>query len=220
MKMRMHWVYYFGRVLIHILLFPFARLRVRGQENAVGPGPYLVICNHLHIADPPIVGTSLKLKAVFMAKEEVFRGAWSRFWVKNYGAFPVRRGGVGREAIVAAEEWLKKGVCVVMFPEGSRSREGRMKPALPGVVFIASRLNVPILPIGITGSDKIRNLKWAFWHHPRITVNIGKPFRLPETTGKLTKEERYRQLDFMMKKVAALLPPEYRGVYGDENAPH
>ncbi len=219
MKMRMHWVYYFGRFLIHILLFPVARLRVRGQENAAGPGPYLVICNHLHIADPPIVGTSIKLKAVFMAKEEVFRGAWSRFWVKNYGAFPVRRGGVGREAIGEAEKWIRRGVCVVMFPEGSRSKEARMKPALPGAVLIASRLGVPVLPIGITGSDKIRNLKWAFWHHPRITVTIGKAFQLPETTGKLTREERYRQLDFMMQKVAALLPPEYRGVYGGEDAP-
>ena len=215
----MHWVYYFGRVLIRILLFAFAFLRVRGHDNIPGPGPYLIVSNHLHLADPPIVGTCIKHKSVFMAKEELFRQRWSRFWVKNYGAFPVRRGGVDREAIRHAEHWIKRGVSVMMFPEGTRSPTHQMQTALPGSVLIATRLGVPILPVGIVGSEKLRNLKWCLWHHPTITVNIGKPFNLPPVEGKLTKAKRYRLTDYIMKHIAGLLPPEYHGVYaGGENA--
>ena len=212
-NMRMHWVYYFGRIIIYILLFPFGSLKKIGRDEVPGPGPYLIISNHLHIGDPPIVGASVKQKSVFMAKEELFRRFYSRFWVKNYGAFPVRRGGIDREAIHLAEAWIKKGISVVMFPEGTRSPDGTMKTALPGAALIANRLNIPILPVGITGTDKLKNLKWAFFHRPRVTVTIGKPFTLPSFEGKITKEKRKDLIDLMMGHIAELLPPEYRGVY-------
>jgi 1-acyl-sn-glycerol-3-phosphate acyltransferase len=92
----MHWVYYFGRVLVYILLAPFGWIWVRGQENVPDEGPVLVVSNHLSIGDPPLVATKVKLTCVIMAKEDLFRHPWSRFWVKNFGAFPVRREGINR----------------------------------------------------------------------------------------------------------------------------
>jgi 1-acyl-sn-glycerol-3-phosphate acyltransferase len=209
----MHWVYYFGRVLIRILVFPFAWWEVKGNENTPKKGPVLIVCNHLHLADPPIVAASIKLKCVLMAKEDLFQNGWSRFWVKNFGAFPVRRGGIDREAIRQAEEWLKKGVSVIMFPEGSRSKNARMQPALPGAALIASRMGVPVLPVGINGTDKLRRLGWCFLHHPKITVTIGQPFNLPTNDGKPTREQRQELMNDIMRRVARLLPQEYRGVY-------
>jgi 1-acyl-sn-glycerol-3-phosphate acyltransferase len=209
----MHWFYYLGRILIHIVVFPFARWQVKGKENVLDQGPLLIVCNHLHLADPPIVAGSLKLKTVFMAKEELFRRRRSRFWVQNFGAFPVRRGGVDREALRQAEDWVKRGVSIIMFPEGTRSKNARMQSALPGSVLIASRLGIPILPISITGTEKLKNLKWCLRHRPMITVNIGQPFRLPPTDGKLTREVRYQLTSSIMERVAGLLPPEYQGVY-------
>jgi 1-acyl-sn-glycerol-3-phosphate acyltransferase len=215
----MHWVYYFGRGLIRILVFPFATWHVRGRENVPESGPVLIVCNHLHIADPPIVAASIPLKCVLMAKEELWRHGWSRFWVENFGAFPVKRGGIDREAIRHAEDWLKRGVSVVMFPEGKRSPNAQMQPALPGAALIASRMGVPILPVGITGTDKFRNLKWSFFHHPKMTVTIGRPFNISFTDSKLSKEQRIQLTNDIMGKIAALLPEKYRGVYGgDENA--
>lgn len=208
----MHWVYYFGRVLIRIVVFPFASWQVKGRES-IPDGPLLIICNHLHLADPPIVAASIKLKSVFMAKEELFQQWWSRFWVSNFGAFPVRRGRVDREALRQAENWVKKGVSIIMFPEGTRSKNARMQAALPGSVLIASRLGIPVLPVSITGTEKLRHLKWCLWHRPMITVNIGQPFRLPPTDGKLTRETRYQLTNFLMERIAGLLPPEYHGVY-------
>jgi 1-acyl-sn-glycerol-3-phosphate acyltransferase len=212
----MHWVYYFGRVLIHILIFPFAWWEIEGRENTPVRGPVLIVCNHLHLADPPIVAASIRLKCVLMAKEALFQQGWSRFWVKNFGAFPVRRNGIDREAIRQAEGWLKKGVSVIMFPEGSRSQNAQMQPALPGAAVIASRMGVPILPVGIAGTDKLNHLAWCFLHRPRITVTIGQPFSLPTNNGKATRELRNELMTDIMKRVASLLPKKYRGVYDTE----
>jgi 1-acyl-sn-glycerol-3-phosphate acyltransferase len=209
----MHWVYYFGRVLIRILVFPFAGWEIKGRENVPAPGPVLIVCNHLHLADPPIVAASIPLKCVFMAKADLWHNKWSRFWVENFGAFPVKRGGVDREAIRQAEDWLKKGVSVIMFPEGSRSQTARMQPALPGAALIASRMGVPVLPVSIAGTDKLRHFMWCLRHRPTITVTIGQPFNLPADDEKTTREQRNELMNDIMRKVAGLLPKEYRGVY-------
>lgn len=216
----MHWVYYFGRSFIHVIVFPFANWRVKGRENVKEKGPFLIVCNHLHLADPPMVAASIGLKAVFMAKEELFRGSWSRFWVSNFGAIPVKRGGADRDAIRQAEGWLKKGVSVIIFPEGGRSSDAKLQPALPGAALIAARTGLPILPVCIIGTEKLRNIRWCLLHRPEVTVHIGQPFSLSPTDGGTSKEQRQRLMDAIMGRIAALLPPEYRGVYGGGNAPH
>lgn len=212
----MHWVYYFGRGLIRILVFPFATWEVKGRENEPAQGPVLIVCNHINTADPPIVAASIRLKSVVMAKEELWHNRWSRFWVENFGAFPVKRGSIDTNAIRQAEKWLSKGLSLIMFPEGTRSPDAQMIPALPGAALIALRTGVPILPVAITGSEKIKNLKRCFRQHPKITITIGKPFNPPPAGGKPTREQRNRLTDDMMRKIAALLPPEYRGVYAAE----
>jgi 1-acyl-sn-glycerol-3-phosphate acyltransferase len=155
-----------------------------------------------------------------MAKEELFQNWWSRFWVKNFGAFPVRRQGAGREALNNAEKWLKQGVSLIIFPEGKRSGTIQMQSALTGAALIASRLGVPVLPVSITGTEELRKSDW--WRHrPKITVNIGQPFYVPSADGGLTKDERYQLANSIMEHIAGLLPAEYRGVYaGGENAGH
>jgi 1-acyl-sn-glycerol-3-phosphate acyltransferase len=214
----MHWVYYFGRCLTHTVLFLLFRYRVRGRGNVPERGPLLIVCNHLHLADPPVIATSIRLRTVFMAKEELFRQGWSRFWVKNFGAFPVRRGGIDREALRQTERWIKDGVSIIMFPEGQRSHDAGMQPAFPGSALIASRLGVPILPVSITGTEKIRGRRW-WLHRPVITVTIGEPFHLPPTDGKRTRAELALLTYTIMGHIAGLLPPEYRGIYaGGENA--
>jgi len=214
--MTMHWVYYFGRVIIRILVFPFGNWHIKGKENVPASGPLLIVCNHLHIADPPMVAASIPLKSVFMAKEDLWKNWWTRFWVENFGAFPVRRDGIDRKALHTAEHWLKRGVSLVMFPEGSRSKGAGMQPALPGAALIASRLGIPILPVSIAGTDKLKSPLWCVFHRPTITVTIGKPFSPPSDDGKLTREQRKKLMDDIMKKIAALLPPKYHGIYAEE----
>lgn len=213
---RMHWVYYFGRGLIRFLVFFFAFWKVKGKENLPKDGPVLIVCNHLCIADPPMVAASLPLKCKIMAKEELWHNRWSRYWVSNFGAFPVRRGSIDTEAIRSAERALKEGFSVIMFPEGKRSEHASMEPALPGAALIASRVKVPILPVSITGSENLARLVSCFFRHPKITITIGRPFELPPHKSRITREQRREMADFIMRKIAEILPPEYRGVYGTE----
>jgi 1-acyl-sn-glycerol-3-phosphate acyltransferase len=215
----MHWVYYFGRFLIHLVVLPFANWRVTGRENVREKGPFIIVCNHLHLADPPMIAASLKLKTVFLAKEDLFRDGWSRFWVSNFGAIPVNRNGMDREAIRQAESWLKRGVSVIIFPEGGRSPNARLQQAFPGAALIAARTGLPILPVSIAGSDKFKDLWWCFRHRPEVTINIGRPFR-PAFTGDSTpREQRQRLTADIMARIAALLPPRYRGAYGGDDVP-
>jgi 1-acyl-sn-glycerol-3-phosphate acyltransferase len=101
-----------------------------------------------------------------------------------------------------------------MFPEGGRSRDGKLRKGKPGSAVIALKTNVPILPVGIAGTDKIEGASWL-WKRPHIVVNIGKPFKLPPNNGKITKSQMELLTTQLMKEIAALLPPEYQGIYGE-----
>ena len=201
--------------MVRMLLFLLTRWQVRGRENIPSQGPLLVIANHLNLADPPVLGVSLGRKMVFMAKKELFHFRFLGYFIRGFGAFPVHRGKLDRKALRQAEQVMAEGLALVMFPEGMRSRSGRLRPAFPGSALIALRSGVPILPIGISGTERIKGVAW-FLRRPEITVNIGHPFHLPPASSKLTKEELSRITDFMMGRIAELLPPKYRGNYAEQ----
>ncbi len=208
----MHWIYYGGRYLTGALLFLFTRCRVLGRENIPAEGPLLVVVNHLNLADPPIMGLSINRQAMFLAKEELFRSPVQRYIVRNYGAFPVRRGGMNRDALRFAERWFGRGKALIVFPEGRRAMEAQMVDAFSGAALIAVRNGVPILPVGIYGTEKIAGLTW-WCRRPRITVNIGCPFHLPSVNGKVSREQLAGFTHSIMGRIAELLPEEYRGQY-------
>ena len=198
-----------------MLLFLFTRWRVRGKENIPSQGPLLIVVNHLNVADPPIIGVSVNRKMMFLAKEELFRPGLSGYIVRNYGAFPVHRGGMNREAMRKSEQLLTQGMALIMFPEGRRSQKAQLESAFSGAALIAARNGVPILPIGIVGTEKIKGITW-WLHRPQITVNIGSPFYLSPVRGKLNRVELTEFTHSIMEHIAELLPIEYRGDYGGQ----
>ena len=208
----MHWVYYAGRLFVRVVLLLLTRWRLRGRENIPKQGPLLIVANHLNLADPPIIGAAINRKAIFMAKEELFRAKFSRYFVQNFGAFPVRRGGLDRKALYQAEQQLAQGLAIIMFPEGKRSKDAQLQPAFPGSALIATRIGATILPVGISGTEKIKGKGW-WLRRPEITVNIGHPFQPPPAGSKLNKAELAQLTDSIMEHIAELLPPEYRGNY-------
>jgi 1-acyl-sn-glycerol-3-phosphate acyltransferase len=132
--------------------------------------------------------------------------------MRRFGTFPVSRRRFSRSALRQALQVLDDGLPLVMFPEGKRSRNGKLEAALPGAALIACRSGVPIIPVGISGTKQVTGITWIL-RRPRITVNIGRPFYLTPPDGRLTREELAELANSMMKQIAELLPREYRGNY-------
>jgi len=208
-------LYSFSRVIVGMLLLLLTRCQVRGRDNVPSQGPLIVVANHLNLFDPPLVGSILSRRAVFMAKEELFRSRIVGYIMGGLSAFPVSKGRLDRRALRRAVQVLADGQALVIFPEGMRSRGRRLKPAFPGAALIALRSGAPIIPIGITGTEKMKGLSWL-WRRPEITVNIGKSFTLPPINGKLTKAELTKPTDVIMVRIAELIPPKYRGHYANK----
>jgi len=193
------------------------RFEVVGKENIPLEGPLILASNHLNNADPPMITLAIRPRLpMFMAKSEMIRWPILGPAFRIFGAFPVRRGEADLSALRAATEHLEKGALLVMFPEGTRSRTASMNKGHPGTGVIAMRTGVPILPVAITGSEGI-GWPWLFlkpFSVPHIRVTIGEPFHLAKHE-RITSETSAEATDTIMRKIAELLPPSYRGVYAD-----
>jgi len=189
--------------------------KVEGRENIPLTGPLILVANHVHLLDPFFLIFRFPRWINFMAKEELFHSPFLRPWLRWAGSLSIRRRGKIREKqkiLKSARDALEKGLILGMFPEGGRSNDGKLRKGKPGSAVIASKANVPLLPVGIVGTDKISGISWL-WKRPRIVVNIGKPFKLPPTSSRISKSQMQLLTTQLMREIAALLPPEYQGAY-------
>lgn len=208
------WYYYVAGLLVRSWLRLFTHWQVTGRENIPSQGPLLVVANHVSFIDIPLIGASLDRRLIFMAKQNLFDYPLLSYLVRAFGSIPVHRGKPDRRALRQAEQALTQGQTLVIFPEGTRSRSGRLQRAFPGMALIALRSGTPILPVAITGTKGIKNLAWLL-RRPRITVNFGSPFQLPPVNGKLSRTKLTELTNHIMAHIAELLPAEYRGNYAE-----
>jgi 1-acyl-sn-glycerol-3-phosphate acyltransferase len=200
-----------SRPLLNILF----SWKVEGRENIPLTGPLILITNHVHLLDPFFLIFSSPRWINFMAKEELFRSPFLRPWLRWAGSLSIRREGKIRDKqqmLKNARNALERGLILGMFPEGGRSRDGKLRKGKPGSAVIASKTNVPVLPVGIAGTDRIKGISWL-WKRPHIVVNIGKPFKLSPNSSKMSRSQMQLSTTQLMKEIAALLPPEYQGAY-------
>lgn len=187
------------------------RYEVVGREHVPASGGVIVVSNHLNNADPPMIQRALPRYVVFMAKKEMIDAPVIGPLFKAWGAFPVRRGDPDLGALRAACRVVQGGEMLMMFPEGTRSRSGRLGAGHPGTALIARRTSAPILPVAITGTESI---KWpGVFLRPRsirhIRVTIGEPFRL-DRAGPSRSEQLSDDMVVIMGRIASLLPQSYR----------
>jgi 1-acyl-sn-glycerol-3-phosphate acyltransferase len=200
----------------HFLLPLYCRIEVRGLENVPPDGPLVIASNHLNDADPGIICTRIRRPIAFMAKIELFRVPLLAQFLRSFGSFPVRRGEADISTLRMANENLKLGRAVCIFPEGTR--EGfaeKLTEALPGAAIVALRNDVPILPIAISGSGRLQ-IPGMFLRVDRrlkVSLTIGEPFHL-EKPARLNAEAAREGTRQIMERIATLLPPENRGYYG------
>ena len=205
-KQRM--VKYFLLTLLKIV----ARVDVQGLEN-LPAGPFVAVINHLSSFDTltGIAVGPIRQATTFAAIEHRSDpiGGWI---LEQLGVIWVRRGEADREAIKIALDELKSGTVMPMAIEGTRSRTGGLQPGKTGPAFLASRTHVPLVPGAIWGTEKIiSNLKRL--RRSDVHVRLGQPFHLPE--GRASTEQLEEYTDHVMLKIAAMLPPQYRGVYAE-----
>ncbi len=197
--------------LLRALLTVLTRWKVTGREHVPGEGGFIVVSNHLNNADPSFVSAGLARRRIrFMAKQELFSYPLGAL-VRLYGAFPVRRFNSDARALLRAERFLRDGQVVGMFPEGTRSRTGRLGPPHPGAAVIALRTGATVLPCAIAGSEILKNpLRLAL--RPRLTVTVGKPIYF-EAVRKPTQEQIADATTTIFEAIRELLPPNYVAPY-------
>ncbi|MGB2710013.1 MAG: lysophospholipid acyltransferase family protein [Conexibacter sp.] len=195
------------------------KFEVVGRDNVPVEGPLILASNHLNNADPPVVALAMPRYPTFMAKREMIRWPILGPAFRIFGAFPVRRGEADLSALRLACDLVNQGKLLVMFPEGTRSRTGGLTRGHPGTALVALRTGAPIMPVAITGSEHL-GWPWIFlrpWSVKHIKVVVGEPFHLPPVE-RITSEATREATDVIMRRIAAMLPPEYRGVYAETAA--
>jgi 1-acyl-sn-glycerol-3-phosphate acyltransferase len=208
--------------LFRFVLSAVARVHLEGLENVPRSGPLIVVANHLSNADPPLVvgwlTPALGRPMHILAKQSLFVGPIGAF-LRSQGVTPVKAGGSDIEAFRAARAVLERGDVLCIFPEGTRSYNGHLGEPKPGVAMLATRSVVPILPVGISGSDRFLGRGRRFPRiGARITVRVGPPFTLERDLSKPRRGQVQAATDQIMRAIAAQLDPRHRGRYAAREA--
>jgi 1-acyl-sn-glycerol-3-phosphate acyltransferase len=214
------WFFHPGAIMTSWLLWLVGPGRVEGLENVPRSGGFLVIANHCSNLDPPFVGWAVGHRTGhvihFMAKEEMRRWPVVGFLARNAGVFFVRRGEGDRGAQRLALDLLAAGRCIGVFPEGTRSHDGRLGDGRAGAALLAMRTGVPVLPVGIAGTHRIFPGRSHWPHRSRVTIRVGAPFSLAVQADGLDRAALRGGTEQMMRAIAALLPEEQRGRWGSD----
>jgi 1-acyl-sn-glycerol-3-phosphate acyltransferase len=207
--------------LFRLVLKSTARVRVRGLENVPHDGPLILVSNHISNADPPLVfgwlTGALGRQMHILAKEALFVGPVGWFFRRN-GIHPVKAGGSDIEAYRVAKGVLDRGEVLCVFPEGTRSPTGVLQEPKPGVAMLATRSGVPILPVGISGSDQFlgRGKKMPRFG-ARIDIRVGEPFTLELDPAVSRRVAMTNASDELMRHIAALTDERHRGRFADRS---
>ena len=157
--------------LIQIFCLIVFRVKKVGEENIAKEGAYIVCANHRSNWDPPILVASTKRKMYVMAKEELFKNNFIRWFAKKCCVFPVKRGKMDLDSMKFSLKVLKEGQILMIFPEGTRNGMEKNGKAQNGAAFMALRTGVPVIPVGIQGEMKP-------FH--KVTLRYGKPLDFSE----------------------------------------
>lgn len=186
-------------------------------KQVPGHGPLIIYTNHVNILEIPIIYTRLQPRKVHgMLLAERWSTPVLHWMLDVTETIPLHRGEADIDAIRKGLEVLAKGESIIISPEGTRSHDGKLQVAHPGVVLLALHSHTPLLPIAYYGAvnwrENLSHLKRTDFH-----LRVGKRFQLNAGGEKVTKQVRSRMMDEMMYQLALLLPPEYRGYYADKS---
>jgi 1-acyl-sn-glycerol-3-phosphate acyltransferase len=180
------------------------RFKVRGMDNIPLRGPVILAVNHISFFDPPLVANGQLRVVHYFAKSELFKNPIFRILIKSFGAFPVKRGVGDISAIKTVLKLMKKDRVVLIFPEGTRSKDGTLGRGQEGPGMLALRSGATIIPTYIKNSDKfiIKNKSFEL---PKIEVRYGKPLNMEKYSRREMNRELYQEVaDDIMERIKYL----------------
>jgi 1-acyl-sn-glycerol-3-phosphate acyltransferase len=186
---------------------------VEGEENIPAQGPGIIYMNHTSLIDAVTVVDSVRRDVVPVARFDFGNTLIWGIFPKLWGVIPIKRGAVDRGALEQAVRVLESGELLLYLPEGTR--RPAMGRAKDGMAYLASHINVPIIPTAVYGVEGFPSLSRKRWTQPGARIRFGRPFRFRLPSGKVPREWLRKMTDEAMYRLAAMLPPERRGVYGD-----
>ncbi|MBR9699015.1 1-acyl-sn-glycerol-3-phosphate acyltransferase [Candidatus Woesearchaeota archaeon] len=206
-------VYPIARIIISALLSPWMG-KCTGIENVPKKKGALLAANHASYLDHFVIGTKVvphtNKVLHFLAKQEHFDSPHQWLWHKYLRAIPLDRKAGGKTGLSKAVKHLKKGDLIMIYPEGTRTLDGKMNKAKTGVARLALAAHVPVIPMGITNTFRILPKKKRFPRRGKADLNIGKPLYFTQYYGKGSDKKVLRKVtNIIMKEIARLSKQEY-----------
>jgi len=201
-------------IIIHAILRTICKVDSKEIKKIPIKGPYIIAVNHINFLEVPMIFTHLlPRKVVGIVKKETWKSGLIKWIATKWEAISVDREGQTTETFRQSKKVLRDGYFLIIAPEGTRSKDGKLRLGKPGVISIALRSKVPIIPVAhFGGKDIIKNLK--SFKRTKFTFKVGTPIIFhPE--GKVDQDKRKYFTDQLMYRLAELLPEENRGIYSN-----
>lgn len=211
----MNFVYYCGWRFFRTAYRVYFRARWFNPERVPPSGPVILASNHASILDPPLVGTALHRGLSFLARQSLFRFPVVGWVLRKWDAVPVDREGGGAAGLKKILERLLAGSAILLFPEGTRTRDGKLQPARAGIGLAVIKSGAPVVPVRVFGTFEAYGRDLPFPRPHQIMVKYGEPMRFEALQAEAKKcskarlKEIYQQIaDEIMAAIARLEPCE------------
>jgi 1-acyl-sn-glycerol-3-phosphate acyltransferase len=207
--------YLLGWICFRALYRVYFRWRVYNPERVPLEGPVILAANHASFLDPPLVGTGIKRGINYLARENLFNIPLVGWILKRWQVVPVDREGGGAKGLKAILDRLLDGGAIILFPEGTRTRDGELQPARSGIGLTVIKSEAPVVPVRVFGTFEAFGRHMKFPRPHRVGVKYGLPMRFEQVRAEArvcTKQrlkEIYQQVaNEIMAAIAKLEPVE------------
>ncbi len=171
------------RAIVTTVVRGYTRMSIEGREHVPATGAFVLAPVHRSYVDTPIAACVTSRRMRFMGKDSVWKIRPVGWLASSLGAFPVTRGSADRQALRRGIEVLEAGEPLVLFPEGERKSGPVVQPLFDGAVYIAVKAGVPIVPVGIGGSERVMPKGARFIFPRKVAVIVGEPIPPPAAAG-------------------------------------